>query len=303
MLIVPIFSMRSYATGRYSILKDGNFQRHLHTMTNEDYIILPINTVPGEVNFLIDNGFLDAWQIHYCEYGLNAVETRESFWAKNQKVIDIIAEFNSTGPILTDITGYNGDHEFYCNFNITKDPSVGERYYIDRFFDSDVDSIRRAVHTTVLNHSQKDYIVSLYPELADKISVVQKVCNYDFIVKMAATEEQMDLTPFKDVIFFPFRLSDKCYEFERVVKENQDKLIIVTDPNDTYQPIYMDMYPNVQKIKLTKAQYYQVLLSKPTVIYYEDPNKVFHPGLAEFIVTGCNIISPHQMPSIESVSV
>ena len=41
-LIVPIYSMRSYKTGDYSILKDGNFKLQLNRMDwDQDILIIP----------------------------------------------------------------------------------------------------------------------------------------------------------------------------------------------------------------------------------------------------------------------
>ena len=82
-LVVPIYSMRSYETGEYSILKDGNFKLQLNRMNwDKDILFIPQNT--SDLNEFLDLGILPRDQIKTANYGENAYETRKMFWKENQ---------------------------------------------------------------------------------------------------------------------------------------------------------------------------------------------------------------------------
>ena len=146
--------MRSYDTGLYSILKDGNFKLHISRMDYEnDIIVIPSNA--SDIDEFLALGLTKNHIL--VEYPKNAYESRKIFWDKYEHFID-----SHNMEVLTDITGYNGMMPFSNNFNITKDPNT-PRWYIDEFIESDLDSIRRGKKTTVLNQYQKDYLVSIDP--------------------------------------------------------------------------------------------------------------------------------------------
>ena len=287
-LIVPIYSMRSYETGKYSILKDGNFKLQINRM-NWDYDLLVVPTNIADLDEFLDLGILPMSQIISAEYGENAYETRKIFWNKNQADLDVLGL-----PIVTDITGYTGDNELINNFNITKDPEVS-RPYIDEFIYSDVNSIRRAEMTYVLNEGQKEYLHSIDPDLS--ITVSQKVITKKYFDRVGV-EHPWPIPEFD--IFFPFRLTDRAYKFEETVAKHADQTILITDPNDTYDG-FGDGFSNVIKKRFTKRQYYGIIDTKPKIIYNENPNKVFHPGLADFIYFGCDIECPYTIPTLEDV--
>jgi hypothetical protein len=284
-LIVPIYSMRSYKTGKYSILKDGNFKLQINRMDwSKDILIIPENT--SDLDEFIDLDILPIDQIKTAVYGENAYETRKMFWIKNQEKLDWYGL-----PIVTDITGYTGKNSFVNNFNITKDPEVS-RFYIDEFIDIDVESIKRAENTTVLNHGQKEYLLSLDSTL--NIEVNQKVISKQYFDKVGI--EYPFPSPSFD-IFFPFRLSDSAYKFEETVFKHEQETILITDPNDSYQ----DQFKNVIKKRFTKREFYGIISTRPRIIYNENPNKIFHPGLADFIYFGCDIECPYSLPRLKDV--
>lgn len=290
MLIVPIYSMRSYTDNTYSILKDGNAKLHFNRLDYDDYITIPENTA----DFLefVSLDLINPDHIIKVKYGENALETRKIFWQLNQDFLD---SFNL--EIITDITGYTGKHKFYNNFNVSKLLEY-PREYVDQFFESDISSIRTGEHTTVLNQCQKDYIVELYLELDTKISVNQKVVSKNYFHKVGI-DPFFDFlfTNNKNIIFFPFRISDPCYKFDEVIEKYSNHIIVITDPNNSYS----SNYSNVILIKPNKKQYYGILSNRPTIIYNENPDKIFHPGLADFIYFGCTIISDHNIPKIQDV--
>lgn len=293
-LVIPIYSMRSYKTGKYSLLKDGNLQLHLNRYQDGDIICVPLKETCEDLEELKQFfPYIHFQEIYYYE---NAYSTRKNFWAKNLWGVEQLMDFYGTTHIVTDITGYSGKFPFFNNFNITMDPKI-ERPYIDEFIYTDVESVNNSVYTTVLNECQKDVLVK-YGADPELIYVNQRV------VKPGVPEAYLDrLGPTKiDGVFFPFRISDKCYDFEGVYNScyEQGVNLIVTDPNDTLVP---EVYTLCRLIKPSKQEYYSILSSKPVIDYRENPEKVFHPGLAEFIYFGCKIISDYNIPSIEQIIV
>ena len=289
-VIIPMYSMRSYETGKYSILKDGNFKLHINRMDwDKDYIVVPDKI--SDLDEFLELGIIPVNQLIFGNYGENAYDTRKNFWKNN----DI--NFEAIGfDVVTDITGYPYKTNFVNNFNITKDPNT-PRWYIDEFIDKDIDSIQRARNTFVLNQGQKDYLLSLDPKL--KITVSQKVIRKEYFDKVGVDIPPLD---FHCDIFFPFRLSDPAYKFDEVVENNPDKTILITDPNDSFEKLFKSKkYSNVVKKRFTKREYYGIIATRPRIIYNEDPQEIFHPGLADFIYFGCDIESPYEIPKLEDV--
>ncbi len=287
-LVVPIYSMRSYDTGKYSILKDGNFKLHINRMDwDNDFLVVPDNCSDLEefksLNIISKDRIIEA------KYGINAYETRGTFWENNTKQLDQIAtHFNFT--IVTDLPLYNGKNKFINNFNITKDPN-NPRWYIDQFINDDIIAVNNAEKTYVLNQSQKDYLEECGAK--GEIEVSTKVVSKKYFDKVGI--EEVELPDFD--IFFPFRLSDPAYKFEEVLKLKEK--ILITDPNDSWKE--ENNNGNIIKKRFTKRQYYGIIYRKPKVLYNEDPDKIFHPGLADFIYFGCDIESPHKIPTLKDV--
>lgn len=284
-LIVPIYSMRSHKTGKYSVLKDGNFQLHLNRAGPEDIICVPGNSSDLTELYEIfgSNKFVE---INYLE---SAYETRKNFWNVNLNIVEILYYYYKCSAIVTDITGYPGNKPVFFNFNITMDP-LNPRYYIDEFIKLDVESVNKSIYTTVLNQSQKDYLIQC--GATGTIVVSQKVINPEIYKLMESKEIDIG-----NSVFFPFRISDPCYRFDLVYKlcESLNINLVVTDPNESLDK------KDVQLMSPTKQEYYGILKSRPTIIYNENPEKVFHPGLAEFIFYDCNIICRYNLPTKQDV--
>lgn len=288
--------MRSYDDGKYAILKDGNFQLAMSRILASDFKEITV-AVPKDSSDLKEfkarlkqlNQQIDFVQL---EYGKNAVETRESFYRDNEKFFysEEVLDFDL---IITDITGYSGtmsyDLPFINNFNITKLPTL-DRPYIDKFFEKDIESIKDSLFTTVINQCQKDYIVSLYPELDEKVVVLPMVAHESMLPgKVSAS------FPASETIFFPFRISDKAYRahdlFDMFIeKKLYEKFnFIVTDPNDTFNEKKYGQY--IKKIKPSKDEYYEMLASRPIVLMLDNIDTVLHPGTIEFFYYGCPVIT------------
>jgi hypothetical protein len=291
-LWIPIFSMRSYETGKYAILKDGNFQLTMARVLASDFDEVFV-TVPEDSSDMDDllARFKDHSNIHFTKvkYGANAVETRERFWGLNEQLMSDIEADGSVDVLVTDITGYSGNLPVIYNFNITKLPEL-DRPYIDKFFEQDLKSIEQSLFTTVLNPRQRDYILEVRPDLLNKVIVNTKCAHEDLLPQVAGYGHPSDPM----MIFWPFRISDKAYQwkqfcemFEREQLFYKGWWVLITDPNDTAT----DLPEFVQKTKLTKDEYYEILSEGPIVVMLDDIDTVLHPGTIEFFHYGSPVIA------------
>lgn len=302
-LIIPICSMRSHVDDRYALTKDGNIQLHLARAHPGSIILVPANNSDIDTLKALHP---DITFIELNNYPVNALAVRETFWKQHkQTVIDLIREYN-IDTVVTDITNSGLQSvvpTLVYNFNITGGDPTNPREYIDKFLLDDVYSVNNSSYTSVLNESQRDILIKHGAD-GNKIMVDRRVIRPDMY---AMYRDRPDNSYFRG-IFHPFRISDTCYRFDKVLEDvaRIDGTVTITDPNDSY---YGSQYEkladrlgvDVHVVKYTKDEYYQVLGSQPTIFYYEDPNKVFHPGLAELIYFKCNIVSPYKLPDIKEL--
>jgi len=296
-LWLPIFSMRSYDTGQYAITKDGNFQLTLSRILASDFDELTV-AVPHDCSDFDEfkaqtKEAMSGKNIQFVRlhYGENAVDTRNKFWKLNEGFFysHYILNFDL---LITDITGYTGtmsyDIPFINNFNVTKLPELN-RPYIDQFFETDIKNMEAALFTTVINPRQREYILEVAPHLKDKVIAYTKVAHYSL---MPSDNKTRIFTPLR-TIFWPFRISDKAYQFDAFVEMfEREKLhkrwkLVITDPNDSYK----GDHKFITKMKLSKAEYYEMLQKKPVVVMLDDIDTVLHPGTIEFFVYNCPVIT------------
>lgn len=291
-LRIPIYSMRSYKTGVYDVSKDGNFQVHLHTMNQDDYIVIP--KASKGIEIFVEKGLVLPNRIIRANYGVNAYDSRKNFWKMNQ-------DFQIPGgvnKIITNISGCPWDVPVVYYLEITSHPLI-QRPYIDEFLPRDVSSVNQSDHTLVFNDWQKTRLVHSGAN-ENKIFVSQRVLNPDVISRLLPKEVRSHPVK-KNDIFFPFRISDPCYKFEKVLElaKLMGERVVVTDPNESFKEGIGD----ILQYHPTKEEYYSILMDKPTILYLENPEFCFHPGLAELIYFGCKIISPYKIPQYEDIIV
>lgn len=290
-LFVPMFSMRSYATGQYATLKDGNFQLSMSRILACDFESVVV-CVPRDASDLDElnlkyKDLLEAGKISFrsIEYGENAVDTRKTFWGVNW--VPFWCAEKNFDLLISDITGYKGLLPVVYNFNITKLPEL-DRPYIDQFWEQDLEAIQTSLFTTVLNPRQREYIVQQRPDLDSKVIVHSKCAHEDLmpksVIQLASTK----------TIFWPFRISDKAYkwtEFLEAFKEQRLEAegftVVITDPNESSA----ELPAFVTKISPSKEEYYKILSSRPIVVMLDDIDTVLHPGTVEFFYYGCPVIA------------
>ena len=100
-----------------------------------------------------------------------------------------------------------------------------------------------------------------------------------------------------NIIFFPFRLTDRNYkaiEFKKKIEEMyenknlKDFVVLYTDMNDS--GIFEDKKP-FKKIPSDKELYLAILKSKPIIPYFENEEMLLHISYVEFKYYGCNIVT------------
>lgn len=308
-LWIPIFSMRSYDTSEYAICKDGNFQLTLSRIMASDFkhitLVLPTNLSDLEE---FKNTYCDLFSrvsLKFLKYGINAVDTRNNFWKLNKVFFDS-SLMNRIDLIITDITGYAGtmkkDLPFINNFNVTKLPGL-QRPYIDEFFESDLKNIEKALFTTVINPCQQEHIVETSKNLGDKVLSYTKIAHTRMlpiipIIPIDSISEKARLANPSRTIFWPFRISDKAYQFEKFYELFNSKnlgdlyTLMITDPNDSFEKVVTPSNKyEIIKLKPSKYEYYELLSQKPIVIMLDDIDTVLHPGTIEIIHHGCKLIT------------
>lgn len=292
------FSMRSYKTGRYSVLKDGNFQLNLSRIMASGYQQIVIGLpdfIDEELSDVIS--FLKSvlptsitWKVVQFTFGTNIAETRKVFWSENADKISNVISLDNIKLMITDITGVHPcfkDIDVIYNFNVTKIPQL-PRPILDEVFDTDIASIQRSLFTTVLNKAQKDYIVSVRPDLEAKV-IVHTKC-YHLGLKNTSVGQVFGTR----TIFWPFRLSDSGYQFEAFYNAMHDQgllangwRIVASDPNGSAVPRPgLDVLPNV-----TKRDYYAMLTGQPKIVMLDNIDLVLHPGTIEMMAYGAQVIT------------
>lgn len=287
-LFIPIYSMRSYETGKYAVLKDGNFQLTMARVlaSNFDRVFVAIPEDLSDLDDLTER-FKDSPHVYFTQmkYGANAVATRDFFWISNTELMKSL-ELN-VDLIISDITGYTGQKPVVYNFNITKLPEL-DRPYIDRFFEQDLKSIEQSLFTTVINPRQREYILEVRPDLLDKVIVNTMCAHTDLLPKFPKRK------PVEKLVFWPFRISDKAYQWSEFLEAFEEQglheegyVVLCTDPNDTLE---CDKSFVMSK-KLSKEEYYQMLSAQPIIVMLDDIDTVLHPGTIEFFHYKCPVIT------------
>lgn len=321
--MVQQYSMRNHSDGKYNMLLDGNLNLTLHRLSFlEDkkvdvYITRPTNVDEEQLHILEDfidyNPLLPNIKFLPIEYGINALDNRTT--VPKHLSTDVFDNIESNADlIVSDFENYEPQFrlpydrkaKLIYNFNISKVEEL-DRPYIDDFFDKQMTRIPQADYTYVLNENQRDYLIDQKRVLIDQKMVQSKVVvdheqfnqqflasQCDFFKKYSdkkLIESQLDQYKNYDIVFFPFRISDKCYDIQGVIDYAKQKyfnpIILTTDPNDSQD----DLDPIVKKLDmgsgLGKKANYLLILSRylqdrdMDIICFENPVDVLHQSLLE----------------------
>lgn len=276
-LMVPVYSMRSYETGKYMLNKDGNMARVLTFLLVMNYkkaiVLVPENNTGLEdivqkvkeynknVVFLPTNA-----------YGKNAYETRHEIagfyeYCKNSDIDVIISEPNYLTKKLT-ITK-NKKTIYWCVASIT---DCGTPWFAEEYKAVDLE-IAKLVPTMCAKQSQVNAL-----EGKSFVSIFYRPELFDYII-----------------VYFPFRLTDENYkakEFAKCVNKLWDEgyrnfKVLYTDVNES--GIFTDKAP-FKKVSSDKENYIAILKGSPIIPYFENSKMLAHISEYEFEYYNCRIV-------------
>lgn len=293
-LFVPIFSARSYETGVYNLMLDGNMARIISKLITSSHtyaaVLVPENcTGLGIVYQQLERaGKSESVSFIKCNcYGENAYETRmngekfirflnskfrpEGEW--NHNLFDvIIVEPNTLADNLDKLTIFPYVKSVYwCVASVT---SKGTPWFVEKFAEMDK-RIAQKVETECVLQSQVDALGGL------------SYCDHNGFYDASAFDY---LT-----IFFPFRLSDKSYhavEFRDAInslpQECKNRIkVLYTDVNDS--GIFKEDEVFI-KVPSQKEVYIGILKGKPIIPYLDNSDMITHINIHEFMYYGCEVI-------------
>jgi hypothetical protein len=285
-LFIPIYSMRSYKTGKYKMLNDGNMARILSKIYSSNvksaHVLIPEQYEIEDFEDL--NNFVERLKINVtflqvkC-YGENANETRNTLRFINDKELNLLERCNNYDVIISEpnMTTYalmeskiKSKLIYWCVASKTSEICP---WFVEEFADMDY-KIAQNVKTAVLTKTQMFYLKG------------KSFVDTDFY--------KAELFDYK-TIFFPFRLSDKSYKakiFRKIIEELKSEginnfKVLFTDPNNS--GIFEEDGTFV-KVDSSKDVYLSILKSKPIIPYFEDSNNMLHISIFEFDYYGCKII-------------
>lgn len=291
-LLIPVYSTRSYKTGIYDLAADGNVTKFLMKIVNSNAKSIDMFYPRKQNNLSFITNFFKKWKINNInlipfDYGENAHETRnmgkiflkeiERKFKDEGKIYDvIISEVDTLAQLclqkqyiyFNDINfvywagSWNADGTFWnCKGHEELNKRIAEK-----------------IITPCLLPGQPN----IY-----KGNSFYDICAYDASLFDKAT------------IFFPFRLSDMSYkarffaEMINVISEDRnDFVVLYTDPNDSQ---LFEQYRNekgdiFKKVPCDKYVYLSILKGKPIIPYFDNPDINYHTNIFEFLYYECDII-------------
>lgn len=276
-LMIPVYSMRSYKTGKYMLEKDGNMARVLSFLLNTNYkkayVLIPdkiegignikekVNEYNKDVNFIPVNA-----------YGGNAYETRHNVYnfykfCNNDEIDLIISEPNYLTEKL--VEEKRDKTIYWCVASIT---DIGTPWFVKEYIETDL-KIAKQIPTMCATESQ----VNALGENAF-VGPFYEPDKFDF-----------------KIVFFPFRLSDENYKAEKFAKcvnklwdeGYKNFKVLYTDVNDS--GIFYDNGP-FKKVSSDKENYIAILKGKPIIPYLENDKMLAHISEYEFKYYDCDVV-------------
>lgn len=293
-LMIPVYSSRSYESGVYDMMSDGNTLKYLMKILKSEAkeidIFYPRNSKNIECIKELTDKYAKCrvtWLAR--DYGKNAHETRNM----GQKFYDyimgsgkqydlIISEINTLAEIVIRsknkfcdknnfiywVGTHNIDGTLWCEGDYTLNKNIAQE-----------------ITTACLLKGQPDLYggKSFYDEYI-----------YD--------PQYFD----KQIIFFPFRLSDKCYhaeEFKNVIcelrNENYNNFVVLfTDVNDSHV-FDKELINGFIKVPSNKFVYQAILKGRPIIPFLDDMDKNSHSNIFEFRYYGCDIITVNDLSELK----
>lgn len=284
-LMIPVYSTRSYATGKYDLLSDGNISKFLMKILYSDAkeidILIPINSINLSYVKEITKGMKISWIP--SNYGVNAHETRNM----NKEFLNIVKRLYGLKKydyIISEIDSlaYDIAVNNYDFFDKEKFIYWAGSWNADGtpWYESGHEDVNKTIANNVKTACLLKGQVTLYGGKSFYDECIYKPEIFDY-----------------KIIFFPFRLSDKSYKLE-FFKETIHKLnkegyknfkVLYTDPNDSHLLDGEDKNIFI-KVSSNKFIYQSILKGRPIIPYLDDVNKNYHSNIFEFVYYNCDVI-------------
>lgn len=296
-LMIPVYSTRSYDSGVYDLLADGNISKFLMKVLKSEAKEIDIFYPRHSKNIDCIERLTDKYakcRVSWLarEYGLNAHETRNmgqkfyNYILGSGKQYDyIISEIDTLAEIAIESKNHFCDSNNFIywagSWNADGSPWYEKEHANTNQY------IAKNISTACLLKGQVDLYKgkSFYDE-----------CIYD--------PQYFD----KQIIFFPFRLSDKSYhaeEFKNIIHELKDEgydnfVVLFTDVNDSHV-FDKELINGFIKVPSNKFVYQAILKGKPIIPYLDDVTKNYHSNIFEFEYYGCDIIQTKNFSELKKI--
>lgn len=274
-LFIPIFSMRSYATGTYELDHDGNFAR-IQSLIDTTDLEVAFVTIPRKA--ALHRQMSEKYDFVVSGiYGENAKATRLNANVCDD-VLNFIKQCNidyvvSEPNVLTQQLSERVKDKliYWCVASVT---SEGTPWFVEDFVESDKQLASHVV-TACANQAQVEALGGL--------------AYYE------PSFYEPELFDYK-TIFFPFRLTDQNYhakEFADAIaklKARDDLVnfkVLYTDVNDSGLFEYNE---HMTRISSDHDTYLQVLKGRPLIPYLERDDVLEHISIHEFMYYNCELI-------------
>jgi len=287
-LFIPMLSARSYETGLYNLLLDGNMARLVSMLKvakpRHATILIPYNVINlDQIKAQLSNTGIHTVFCRCSAYGDNAAATRKNgvvfedfletyfdYWPK----FDYVIVEPNTLAVNDRFRSFFKDSKiiYWCVASVT---SKGTPWFVKDY--EDIDKEIAAKMST-------ECVLQTQVEALGGLSYADEKGFYDPSIFDYET------------IFFPFRLSDKNYhanEFKRAAIKaaqicSRNFKVLYTDVNDS--GLFYERPDLFVKVPSQKEVYLGMLKSRPIIPYLEDVNILTHINIHEMLYYGCRII-------------
>ena len=163
-----------------------------------------------------------------------------------------------------------------------------DRPYADKYYSSFMASLddSNLVRADVLNYSQLEEVKRTDPNLAYMINVNERCLSRELYSKLAGLFVDMDIVAQLDketptgAIFFPFRISDKAYRFDKA--KLLGRPMVVTDPNESLSdPSVIKLSGNLKTLLFSMLYLMNTKRVDIDIALYEDCELAVHQLIIE----------------------
>lgn len=322
--IAQQYSMRSHDTGLYNIMLDGNFNLTLSRLyeisknnkVKKIKISAPNNRTNDDFfNTINEQLFNNKIELVNYEYGINAMDNMKKFANSNNAICGLMSK-NRNSINLSYFPLKQNDVDIVYLFNISKVDGL-VRDYIDTFYDKQLEIVNNTDSKVyVLNENQRLQFIKDTNKIRDNKNFmtynnvvtdnhyfnVEFYSNLSKLLLSGSNENELDAlyghrSEIGNTYFFPFRLSDKAYDFKGLLElSDKNDIILVTDPNDSLNEFDTT---GLNVIKLCPTEKYNskhilnyILKNSKNMYLYlnEDFETVAHQTLIEIFNSDMKII-------------